>query len=378
MPIANPQSHSYDKRSTILIDFVLAAAVLAVASLTGQKRQAAPHSTKAPPLHRHRDASRHAAARADGRGRSADKPSDIPARGWKDVLLRVYREIADDRVLAIAAGVTFYGLLALFPAIAATVSLYGLFADPATINGHLAAMGEVLPAGAVEIVGDQVKRVASTGDGKLGLAFALGLALAIWSANGGMKAIFDALNVVYDEKEKRGFLRLNLTSLAFTAGAVLFVLVALGAMVGVPILLENLWFGKTLEWLVWIARWPAVLVALMLGLALLYRFGPSRDKARWRWITPGSVLAALLWLGASMLFSWYAANFGSYNKTYGSLGAVIGFMTWMWISGIVILLGAELNAELEHQTARDTTEGPEQPLGWRGARVADEVAPAGT
>jgi membrane protein len=288
----------------------------------------------------------------------------------------VYNEIGDDRVLAIAAGVTFYGLLALFPAIGALVSLYGLLADPATINEHLAALSQVLPGGAMEVVGDQVKRVASAGETKLGLAFAAGLAVALWSANGGIKAIFDALNVVYDETEKRGFVRLNATSLVFTLGAVVFGLVALGAMVGLPIVLEHIWFGPTIEWLLSIVRWPILLAALIFALALLYRFGPSRDKASWRWITPGSVLAAVLWLAASMLFSWYASNFGSYNETYGSLGAVIGLMMWMWISTIVVLLGAELNAEAEHQTARDTTEGRPKPMGSRGAKMADEVAPA--
>ena len=324
-----------------------------------------PHSAKA---------AHNAELREQGRGRRATSPTDIPPRGWKDILVRVFHEISDDRVVAIAAAVTFYGLLALFPAVAAFVSLYGLFADPATINEHLAVLGQVLPGGALEIISDQVKRVASAGETKLGFAFVAGLGIALWSANGGMKALFDALNVVYDEEEKRGFVRLNGTSLTFTLGAVLIALVALGAMVGLPALLAHMSWGKAADWAISILRWPALLLAVMTGLALLYRFGPSREKARWRWITPGSVTAAVLWLIASMAFSWYAANFGSYNKTYGSLGAIIGFMTWMWISTIVILLGAELNAEAEHQTARDTTEGPETPMGSRGARVADEVA----
>jgi membrane protein len=366
------------------VGFAMALLMLGAALLTRRRSSEDGRQAGQPDTKQTFEAGVHPSAKAanlaqvgqQGRGRGANSPTEIPSRGWKDIALRVYHEISDDRVVAIAAGVTFYGLLALFPAVAALVSLYGLFADPATINGHLAALAGVLPEGALEIVSEQVKRVASAGETKLGLAFIVGLGVALWSANSGMKAIIDALNVVDGEKEERSFVRLNATSLAFTLGAVLMALVALAAMIGLPVLLERVGLGKPVEWLLTILRWPALLVAVITSLALLYRFGPSREKARWRWITPGSIAAAVMWLLASMLFSWYATNFGSYNETYGSLGAVIGFMTWLWISTIVILLGAELNAETEHQTARDTTEGPERSLGTRGAKVADEIAPA--
>ncbi|MBB4039839.1 membrane protein [Microvirga flocculans] len=316
------------------------------------------------------------AAREQGRGREADTPTEIPTLGWKDILWRTYEEFSDDRLMSVAAGVTYYALLAIFPAIAALVSIYGLFADPATIQDHLNALSGVLPGGAVEIVGEQVKRIASQGGGTLGLSFIIGLAISLWSANAGMKAVFDALNIVYDEEEKRSFVQLNLQSLAFTLAAIAFVLIALAGIVVLPIVLDFVGLGSGVEWLLSLARWPILLAVVVAGLAVLYRYGPSRDKAEWKWVTPGGIVAAVLWLAGSMLFSWYVSNFGSYNETYGSLGAVIGFMTWIWLSSIIVLLGAELNAEMEHQTAKDSTEGPSQPLGRRGATMADTVGAA--
>src|SRR3954466_14815671 len=318
----------------------------------------------------------HEASREPGRGREATSPTEIPAKGWKDIFWRVYEEVNKDRILAVAAGVTFYGLLALFPALAALVSIYSLFTDPATIQDHLNLLSGVLPGGALDIIGEQVKRITSKGSGTLGFTFFSGLAISLWSANAGVKAMFDALNVAYGEEEKRGFIALNLLSLAFTLGMILFVLVAIGAIVVVPILLNFIGLGKVTEWIISLARWPLLLGAIVLVLAVLYRYAPSRDTAQWRWITPGSLMAAVVWVAASMLFSWYVTNFGNYNETYGSLGAVIGFMTWMWLSTTVVLVGAELNAEIEHQTVHDTTEGPQKPLGARGARMADSVGAA--
>jgi membrane protein len=291
-------------------------------------------------------------------------------------LWRTYEEVGKDRIMAVAAGVTYYALLGIFPAIAALVSMYGLFADPATIQEHLNALAGILPGGAIEIVGDQVKRIAAQGGGTLGFSFVIGLLIAIWSANAAMKAIFDALNIVYDEEEKRSFIKLNAVSLAFTAGALVFILLALAAIVVLPILLDYIGLKSSTEWLIRLGRWPVLLICVVGGLALLYRYGPSRDQAQWRWVTPGGVIAALLWGAVSVLFSWYVENFGNYNETYGSLGAVIGFMTWIWVSVIVVLLGAEINAESEHQTMHDTTEGHRNPMGARGATMADTVGPS--
>jgi membrane protein len=312
-----------------------------------------------------------------GRGQSAEKPSDIPAPGWKDIVWRVYQNIGRDRVVTLAAGVTFYSILALFPAIAALVALYGLFADPNTISTHLDSLSGIVPEGAMNVLSDEIKRIAAQGNNTLGLTFVVGLATALWSANAGIKSLFDALNLVYKEPEKRGFIMLNALSLTFTLGAVVFVLLALGAMVVLPIILNYLGIAAAAELAVKILRWPALLLMVTFGLAVLYRYGPSRAKPKWEWVTWGSVFAAIAWVAVSILFSWYAANFGSYNKTYGSLGAVIGFMVWIWLSVIVVLVGAESNAEMEHQSERDTTEGGPKPIGSRRAKMADTVgAPA--
>ncbi|QOZ32861.1 YihY/virulence factor BrkB family protein [Bradyrhizobium sp. CCBAU 53421] len=312
-------------------------------------------------------------AEAEDRGRLADTPLQIPAAGWKDILLRTYQQIDEDRLLATAAGVVFYGLLAIFPAITALVSSYGLFADPSTISSNLQSLALMLPEGSFAVVQDQIGRVLAKGTSSLGLTFAVGLLIAIWSANAGMKAIFDALNVVYEEKEKRGFVKLNLMSLAFTIAALISIMLMVGAVVVVPFLLQQVGLGTRAELIVRFGRWPILLLLLLTALAVLYRYGPSRTKPRWQWLSVGAIAAATLWLIGSSLLSWYLANFGNYNATYGSLGAAIGLMTWMWMSAIIVLCGAELNSEIEHQTVIDSTEGRRKPLGARGARMADTV-----
>ena len=323
-------------------------------------------------------ATQHVRAWEPGRGRDAVSPWHIPLAGWKDILWRTYEEIGTDRLLAIAAGVVFYGLLALFPAVTAFVSFYGLFANTSTVNEHLSLLAGLLPAGGFEIVQDQVTRVVSKGDGKLGLGFIFGLALALWSANAGMKAIIDALNIVYEEEEKRGFIKLNLVSFAFTLGAIAALLLSVAAIVVFPLLLARFGLESMAATLVSILRWPLLLLMVMTGMALLYRYGPSRRQPKWQWVSVGSVLATIAWLGGSALLSWYLANFANYDATYGSLGAAIGLMMWMWMSSIVVLFGAELNSEIEHQTAKDSTVGGEKPLGARQATMADTVGAAQT
>jgi membrane protein len=314
-----------------------------------------------------------ARAQQTHRGRDAVSPLQIPWPGWRDILWRTYQQIEEDRLLAIAGGVVFFGLLAIFPAIAAFVSLYGLFADVATVNDHIALASGILPAGGLDILREQVTRIATSGSGTLGFAFFLSLAIALWSANAGMKAIIDALNVIYDEREKRSFVTLTLVAFAFTTGVICFLLAAIAAVVAFPIALNTVGLGDFSETILRILRWPALLVVMMAGLALLYRYGPSRDDAKWQWLSVGSVLAAAIWLASSLGFSWYLETFADYNATYGSLGAAIGMMMWMWISAIVILFGGELNAEIEHQTAVDSTIGSKKPLGRRGAAMADTV-----
>jgi len=311
-----------------------------------------------------------------GHGRFSRSPLQIPWAGWKDILWRTYVRTGEDRLLAIAGGVVFFGLLAVFPAITALVSCYGLFANPSTIGANLQTLALMLPEGSFQIVQDQVTRVLEKGNTALGATFLFGLALAIWSANAGVKAVIDALNVVYEEREKRSFVRLNLLSLAFTTGGIAALLLMVGAVVAFPLALDHLGLAPESQLIVSLARWPLLTVILLAMLGVLYRFGPSRRPMRWQWLSVGTLAASLLWVAGSSLLSWYLSNFGNYNATYGSLGAAIGLMMWMWMSAIIVLCGAELNSEIEHQTARDTTVGRPRPLGRRGAIMADTLGAA--
>jgi membrane protein len=270
---------------------------------------------------------------------------------WKEILLGAYDRINRDRILATAAGVVFYGLLAIFPAITALVSSYGLFADPSTISDNLRSLMLMLPESSFAIVQDEVGRVLATHNSSLGLTFVFGLLFAIWSANAGAKAIIDALNVAYEVDEQRSFIRLNLTSLAFTVAALAAVLIMVGAVIGVPLILKHLGLDHQGRTFVEIARWPILALVLLAALLLLYRYGPNGVAPSWRWLAVGAVVADVLWLIGSSLLSWYLSNFGNYTATYGSLGAAIGLMTWMWMSAIVMLVGAELNSEIERQAS---------------------------
>lgn len=272
---------------------------------------------------------------------------------WRSLLLRVCRGIEDDRILATAGGVAFFILLAIFPGLAGVISLYGLIADRHTVSEHLGLLAGLLPEGGLEIIRDQLEKLTSQPAPRLGLATIAGLAFSLWSANGGVKAMFDALNVAYEVREKRGFVALNLVSIALTLGATGFMILSLLAIAVVP---EGLaWAGWSRASAVFGGlRWPILFVLASLGIATIYRFGPSRDRPRWRWISPGTVFATVAWVATSVMFSWYTEHFGSYDKTYGSLGAVVGFMTWLWISTIVILAGAKLDAERERDVKVQT------------------------
>jgi membrane protein len=280
-------------------------------------------------------------------GTDAASPAKIQPRGWWERLRRLAGDIMAHRILAEAAAVTFYALLAIFPALAALISLYGLVADPATIGAHLSGLHGVIPAGGLQIITDQIHSLTATPQKALGFGAITGFLVSLWSANAGVKSMFDALNAVYGERESRSFLHLTWLSLCFTVGILGFVILAITAVIVLPTVLSFVGLGSTTDVLLRLLRWPVLLLALGLFLALIYRYGPSRRKARWRWVSWGSAAAALLWIVASLGFSYYVANFGSYNKTYGSLGAAVGFMTWIWISTIIVLTGAELNAELE-------------------------------
>jgi membrane protein len=306
------------------------------------------------------------------RGRQASRPTEIPKAGWRDILMRVKSEISDDHVSISAAGVAFYGLLAIFPALAALIGIAGLMLDPQTVESQLSQASSILPPEAAAIVQDQARKLAQNSGGATFAAIG-GLLLALYSASSGIRTLMEAMNIAYDEEEKRGFVRLYATALALTLVLIVGVVIALCAMVVLPALLGSLGLGGVFQALLTYGRWPVLALMMIFGLAVIYRYGPSRENARWRWITPGSVVATVLWLIASILFSLYVRNFGSYTETYGALGGVIILLMWFWLSAFVVLLGAELNAEMEHQTEQDTTTGPDRPMGERGAQMADTV-----
>jgi membrane protein len=266
---------------------------------------------------------------------------------WRRALLSTYAEINDDRLLAVAAGVVFYGLLAIFPSIAAFVSLYGLFADSTTISNHLSLLSGILPGGALDILQEQIARIVGNTGGSLSLAFASSVGIALWSANAGMKAMIDALNVIEGVSERRGLLRLNALSLTLTLGAIVFLMLAVGVVVALPLVLSTFGLQHLVSTVMWFGRWPALLAIVLLAFMVLYRFGPNRDDARWRLLSPGILFAAFAWLAGSAALSLYLSKFADYNATYGSLGAAIGLMMWMWLTTIVVLLGAELDMEID-------------------------------
>ena len=271
-----------------------------------------------------------------------------PARsGWWPVLKRVAHNVSANRLTTEAAAVTFYGLLAIFPALAALVSLFGLFADPKVVEGEIAGLRSILPDGAMSLLGSELHTLTSSSGKSLGLGAVIGLLTSLWTANAATKSIFGALNAAYGETEQRSFVRLTLVSLALTFSTLLFVILSLACLVALPAALAFIGLGTAAKWLLLVARWPLLLGAVVVLLSGLYALGPSRGAIRWRWLTTGSLMAALLWLVVSALFSWYVAHFGSYNRTYGSLGAVVGFMTWIWLSSTVVLVGAAFDAESE-------------------------------
>lgn len=269
------------------------------------------------------------------------------ARGWRRVLVASAKEFTEDHIPTSAAAATFYILLSLFPALGAFVSLYGLIANVEDARKQIAALNGFLPGGAVQVLGEQMTRLALADHGKLGFAFALSIMISLWSSSSGVKAMMEGLNVAYEAPERRGFIRLNLVALAFTLGGIAVAIVVFGIVAAAPAVLDRVGLGylSALAYL----RWPAFFVFTSLLLSVLYQYAPNRGPVPWRWVTPGGVVAALGWMAMSALFSWYVANFGQYDRTYGSLGAIVGFLTWIWLSLMVVLFGAELNSEIERR-----------------------------
>ncbi len=321
-----------------------------------------------------REATKSVPSEPDERGRGATEPTKIPAMGWRDILLRVKHEIGEDRLSLIAAGVSFYLILALVPGIAGAVSLYGLFSDPAQVTEQFESLSRILPREVHDTVASELRRVASSGR-VAGFGAVLSLLLVFWSGSRGMLALLEAMNIVYEEPERRGFFKLNAMALLFTLGGIVLVIIAVLAIVAGRSVLTFLGLGAWSASAIAVGRWLVLVLVSLSALSLLYRFGPNRENARWRWVSWGAGLATIVWLVASYLFSFYLSHFGNYNKTYGSLGAVAVLLMWLYISTFVVLLGGELDAEMEHQTSIDTTTGPPEAMGERGAKMADTVGP---
>jgi membrane protein len=310
-----------------------------------------------------------------GRGRDATRPTDIPKSGWLDILSRTKQQLAEDNLSIVAAGVAFYGFVAVVPALAATVAIYGLVADPAQVTDQVNYLAKVVPGEALPLLEDQMKRITSNTQAA-GISAIVGVLIAIYSSANATKALISGLNIAYDETEERSFIKLSFIAMVLTVGGIVAASLAIGLVVVLPAVLEFLHITAGVETLLNILRWPILIGGFMISLAVLYRFGPCRQDAKWSWVSPGAVVAAILWLIGSGAFSLYVSKIGGYDKTYGPLGAVVVFLMWLYISAFAVLIGAEFNSELERQTKRDTTEGEEKPMGQRGAIAADTVGPS--
>jgi membrane protein len=309
----------------------------------------------------------------DAHGREADRPSDISSRGWWQIARRVKEQVKRDRLSIIAAGVAFYGLLAVFPGLVALVALYGLVADPALAEQHASMLSSMLPPEAAQVLTTQLRDLTATDQTALGIGAVVGLLMALWSASSAVRTLMDALNVAYDEEERRGMIAFYGTALLLTFGGVLGVVAAMLLVVALPAVLKLIGLNWLVESVVSLARWPVLAALAIAAFAVLYRFGPSRAQPRWRWVSWGAGVAVAVWLIGSALFSLYVARFGNYNETYGAAGAIVILLTWFLLSSYAILIGAEINAEMERQTRKDTTAGRDRPMGTRGAYAADTV-----
>lgn len=311
----------------------------------------------------------------DRPGHEASSPGKMPAAAWKDVALRTWKQGAEDNISLVAAGVAFYGFLALVPLLGAVVLTYGIAADPNTVLSDMKSLTAVLPSDVSKLIGDQLMSIVQTSGSKKGLGLLVALAVALWGARNAATSIITALNIAYEEEETRSTIRVNLLALAITAGGVVMAVLALLAITALGYLQDLLPdLPKALVALGKVMSYALLLLGACAAAATLYRYGPDRRKARWEWITPGSIFASVVWLLLTFGFGFYVGHFGNYNKTYGALATVVILVTWLYLSAYVFLLGAELNSELEHQTAKDTTEGQPKPLGERGAWSADHVA----
>src|SRR4051794_34875683 len=306
-------------------------------------------------------------------GIHAEKPTQIPWRGWKQILKRAWAENKADNMPIIGGGVAFFGFLAVFPALIALISIYGLVASPDTVAKQVEDLSSQLPRSAAQLIGKQLTAIVDNSGSALSIGLAVSILAAIWSASGGISNLMTAVNIAYDEVETRNFVKLKLTSLALTLGGILFVIITFGLVAVVPAVIQALPLGIVGTILAQVARWVLLLAVFAGSLAVLYRVAPDRDAPRFRWVSLGAVIVTVMWAVVSVGFALYVNNFGSYDKTYGTIAGVIVLMLWLYLTCYLVLLGAEINAEAEHQTAQDTTEGEPQPMGARDAEMADTL-----
>jgi membrane protein len=306
-------------------------------------------------------------------GREAAEPQQIPPRGWKQVLRRSWHELSDNNIFLVAGGVTYAILLALFPGLAALVSIYGLVFNPSQIEQQMNLLDSILPQQTRDLIRQQLHALVTAPHGALGLTAIVSLLLGLWSASRGMSGLITAMNIAYEEKETRSFIRFNLLALGLTLGAIVAGVVVI-ALIGVlPTVVQFLGLGIFAKWLLLVLEWPLLLAILLVAMAVLYHYGANRDDPQWRWVAPGTITGAVLWILGSIAFSVYVSHFNSYNATYGSLGGAVVLLTWLYLSSFVLLLGAVINAQSERQTRVDTTEGQPRPMGQRNARAADTL-----
>ncbi len=310
----------------------------------------------------------------DNKGREAQRPREIPSKGWKDVLMRVKDNFTDDYLDVVSAGVAYYFFLSLFPLFAAMIAIYGLVFNPSQVQQHMSELTAVLPSQAHDMISEGLQNLSGSSDGSLGWALVLSILVSLWTANQGMKAIFDGVNIAYNEKITRGFIKNNIISLSLTLGGIIVAAIAATFVIGFPAFIENLGLPESIQTLIAWVRWPVLFILVMFALGVIYKFGPDRDNPQFKWVSWGAAIATGMWMAGSLLFSLYVNNFGDFDATYGSVAAVIILMLWFQLTSLSILIGAEINSELEHQTAADTTVGEEQPMGERGAYHADHVA----
>ena len=316
-----------------------------------------------------------ARAQDDPHGRKAESPGELPKQGWLDILTRTKNELAQDNLSIVAAGVAFYCFLAFIPALGAVISIYALVSDPAQVSEHLDSLAQVMPSEILPMLHEQLSRLTQENQ-TAGISAIVGILIALYGGSKAATALIQGLNIAYDEEEKRGFFKLQAVALLLTLVAVVGAVIAISLVAILPAVLDSLRLGRATEILASVVRWPILVGGFMLGLAILYRYAPSRDEPRWRWVSWGAGAATALWVLGSIAFSLYVSTIGDYEKTYGSLGALVIFLFWLFLTGYVVLFGAELNSEMERQTKKDTTKGPPKPMGQRRAHSADTVGPA--